>query len=170
MSRLTFAVVLAASLLVACKKKGGTSELPASIEDKDRGGSKGDGVVGGANDPTPDPTGSKPGGGPPDIQVLLDGDMEMTGSMGKDVVRKVMKDNVTKLQFCYEKTLMMNPGIEGKVMAKFTIEPQGSVSDVKCEGVHPDVEECVSKAVKELKFPPSAAKVEVSYPFTFKPA
>jgi TonB family protein len=160
------ALVIALTLLAAaCKKKGGSADLPAPQKDERGGDPTGaDGVVGGAKDPQP------PGKGNLDIQVLLDGELEMVGSMGKDAVRKVMKDNVTKLQFCYEKTLMMNPGIEGKVMAKFTIEPQGSVSDVKCEGVHPDVEECVSKAVKELKFPPSAEKVEVSYPFTFKPA
>jgi TonB family protein len=106
-----------------------------------------------------------------EIQVILDGDLEISaGQLGKEDVRKVVKQNVGKLSYCYEKTLLANPGIEGRVVAQFTVEPAGSVSDVKASGVHPDVELCVADAVKAMKFPPQGTKVEVEYPFTFKPA
>jgi hypothetical protein len=102
---------------------------------------------------------------------FLDGELEIAaGAIDKDVVKKVVKENTTKLQYCYEKTLLANPGIEGKVIATFTIAAEGSVSDVKCSGVHPEVESCVAETVRAFKFPPSGKKVDVHYPFSFKPA
>ena len=61
-----------------------------------------------------------------------------------------------------------NPNIAGTVTATFTVD-NGSISNIKAMGVHPEVEACVIKAVQLFKFPPGG-KVEVTYPFTFKPA
>ncbi len=109
--------------------------------------------------------------GMPQVQVLLDGDLEIqAGAIGKDLVRKVVKDHVTKLQYCYEKTLLVDPGIAGTVTATFTIGRDGSVGKVTAKGVHPDVETCVIEAVKLFQFPPSDSEVQVAYPFTFRPA
>lgn len=168
--------LLLALVLAACAKKGGdrsredvTASDPMKPETPtNTGGAPDKGGPGGAG------SGGEPVGGTKrglDLDQLLGGDLEISvGAIGKDVVRRVIKDNVGKLTYCYEQTLLANPGIEGVVMAKFTIEAGGSVSDVKCAGVHPEVEACVEKAVKDMKFPPQANKVEVQYPFTFKPA
>jgi TonB family protein len=159
-------LLVACVLLAGCTKKSGNREEASRdmVGVSPGGGDKG-GARGSDDNFTPKNDDLKR-----NIEVILDGELEISAGMGKDVVRKVIKDSVTKLQYCYEKTLLANPGIEGKVMATFTIAPEGSVTDVKCAGVHPDVETCVAETVKALKFPPSAAKVEVQYPFTFKPA
>ena len=157
--------LLLSLLLVGCAKKGDEAGRQRLDTEKDTG--RGGPIVGGAGSGSSEITKGGPGG----VQLLLDGDLEISaGSIDKDIVRKVVKDNTTKLQYCYEKTLLASPGIEGKVLATFTIATDGSVEGVKAAGVHPDVEACVADAVKAFKFPPSAAKVEVSYPFTFKPA
>jgi len=152
-------------VLAACSKSSDQASAPAPDKAKETKADRAPDTAGG----------SSVGGAPPKgfggIQTILDGDLEIAaGSIDKDVVRKVVKDNVTKLQYCYEKTLLANPGIEGKVTATFSIAGDGSVTEVKAAGVHPDVESCVADAVKAFKFPPSGGKVEVSYPFTFKPA
>jgi TonB family protein len=159
-------------LVVACGKANApdhdTSKADRSRDDT-RGGpgnSAGSGSVLAPNTGKGGPIGQ--GGGVTGID--LDGAIEVGAGIDKDIVRKVVKDNTQKLQYCYEKTLLANPGIEGKVTATFTIGTDGSVGDVKTAGVHPDVEACVADAVKAFRFPPSQAKVEVSYPFTFKPA
>ena len=155
-------------LLAACKSADKSAQSVDDLKREGKGGStppvgSPDRGVSGGSGPPP------PGGG--GIQTILDGDLEIAaGSIDKDIVRKVVKDNVGKLQYCYEKTLLANPGIEGKVTATFTIAAEGTVTEVKAAGVHPDVEACVADAVKAFKFPPSGNKVEVSYPFTFKPA
>src|SRR5687768_3811351 len=170
------ALVLAIVLVAGCKKsadkasvpapddktKDVTAVRPADPTDNLKGGSgPGGGIDAGV-------TGSLPTRG---VLEILDGQLEiLAGAIDKDVVKKVVKENTQKLQYCYEKTLLANPGIEGKVITTFTIAAEGSVSDVKATGVHPEVETCVADTVKAFKFPPSGKKVDVSYPFAFKPA
>lgn len=119
------------------------------------------------------PIGISPGGGGPHGGggLLELGDMEAAGEIDKSVVKQVVKQNLTKLQYCYEKTLLANPGIGGTVTAKFKIAIDGSVRDATASGFNPDVDACVIETVRTFKFPkPTASDVEVSYPFTFKAA
>jgi len=153
-------VMLAVLIAIGCSKKSAPRDL---IDDKS-----------GSSVTLPgrgfDVTGNGDKGGEPTDLVTL-GDMIATGAIDKDVVRRVVRDNLAKLQYCYEKILLANPGIEGRVLVTFTIAIEGSVSDVTATGIHPEVETCVAEKVRTFKFPrPDAGKVEVSYPFTFKPA
>lgn len=151
-------VVLAVALVgFGCSKKGGDASHSEPAVGTKAGS---DGASGGM----PVPGSVAPRG----FSFDLDGDIQAVGSVDKDTVRKVVKENVTKLQACYEQTLMANPEIAGTVTATFTVD-NGSISNIKAAGVHPDVEACVVKAVQLFKFPPGT-KVDVTYPFTFKPA
>jgi len=152
--------------LAACGKSADRAVAPNTGSDVTAGGDKGGDLgIGAGSGPTTPTTGM------PQVQVLLDGDLEIqAGAIGKDLVRRVVKDHVGKLQYCYEKTLLANPGIEGTVTATFTIGRDGSVGEVVAKGVHPDVEACVVDAVKGFQFPPSDTEVHVAYPFTFRPA
>jgi hypothetical protein len=102
-------------------------------------------------------------------QMITPGDLTATGDVDKDAVRHVVKQNLQKLQLCYEKTLLANPGISGKVVVSFTIGIEGSVSDVTATGIHPDVETCVATEFRTFKFPAPSSKTQVEYPFTFRP-
>jgi hypothetical protein len=108
----------------------------------------------------------------PSKGVIEDGELQTVGAIDKAAVRKVVRENFEALRYCYEATLLANPNIAGTVMAKFTIQIDGSVVDVSAAGVHPDVEACVATKVKGFRFPKpdGASKVEVAYPFTFKPS
>lgn len=159
MSRVVLVLVFAS--LAACKKGGDRADQAPVTSG---GSSPG---VGDTGNQKGDPTGSDGFGRGRNV-ISIDGDFEAVGAVDKDTVRKVVKDNVTKLQTCYEQTLMANPNIAGTVTATFTVD-NGSVTNIKASGVHPDVESCVIKAVQLFKFPPGG-KVDVTYPFTFKPA
>lgn len=154
--------VVVALLLAACSKKGGDSSKSEQTSGGTiKGRTGGDGLLA-------QPGGVPTTGGGGGFTLDLDGDMQAVGAVDKDTVRKVVKENVTKLQTCYEQTLMANPNIAGTVTATFTVD-NGSITNIKAAGVHPDVEACVIKAVQLFKFPPGG-KVDVTYPFTFKPA
>ena len=102
---------------------------------------------------------------------MEEGEISTVGAIDKGVVRKVVRDNFEALRYCYEATLLANPDIAGTVLAKFTIQIDGTVHDVTASGVHPDVETCIATKVRGFRFPkPDGAKVEVAYPFTFKPS
>lgn len=129
------------------------------------GGSKGGECAADPNDPL---GGSCQRGGK---VVIEEGEMEAVGAIDKTAVRKVVREHFEALRLCYESTLLANPTIAGTVVAKFTIQLDGTVHDVTATGVHPDVESCVAAKVRGFKFPkPDAPKVEVAYPFTFKPS
>ena len=132
------------------------------------GGEPGGGSEGGCQVNPEDPLGScSPGG----KGVIEEGELSTVGAIDKAVVRKVVREHFEALRYCYEATLLANPDIAGTVLAKFTIQIDGTVHDVTASGVHPDVETCIATKVRGFRFPkPDGAKVEVAYPFTFKPS
>jgi outer membrane biosynthesis protein TonB len=100
------------------------------------------------------------------------GEMQVVGAIPKDAIHRVVRENFNSLRQCYEQLLMANPGLQGKVVAKFDVGIDGAVSAASAEGVHPDLETCVVAQVRKFKFPrPDGVKgdVQVIYPFTFKP-
>ncbi len=167
---------LVLAMLVGCSNNGGSAKSGSSKGEGLNTGSPGLGMGSGpSNGQGGDPgVGRDKGGEGPmdDIGRMLQlGEPTAAGEIDKTTVRKVVRQNLAKLQYCYEKTLLANPGIEGNVTVKFTIGIEGSVIDATATGVHPDVESCVVQQVRTFKFPrPTAGTVEVSYPFAFKPA
>lgn len=130
-------VVLAAALAIGCQNKGGSHDKQVEPN------------------ATELPTTAAPGGG---LDLVSPGEFTAMGELDKDVVKRVVKDNLMKLQLCYEQTLLEHPGIEGKVVVRFTIGIEGSVSDVAAAGIHPDVERCVTERFRSFRFPKPSAR------------
>jgi TonB family protein len=93
-----------------------------------------------------------------------------------DDVRAVVAGNRDAFRACYDKSLKTHPGIKGRFMLKFVVNPDGSVksaeSDVAKSEIHAsDLESCAVGVLKGLKFPPSKKGMEstVNYPFDFNP-
>ncbi|HUS31860.1 MAG TPA: AgmX/PglI C-terminal domain-containing protein [Kofleriaceae bacterium] len=92
------------------------------------------------------------------------------GGLDKAIMRRYIKRNIQKIQYCYEKQLLATPAIAGTLTAKFTIIENGTVSKSEANGVHKEVASCVASVIKSIEFPkPKGGNVEVSYPFTFRP-
>lgn len=120
-------------------------------------------------DPNISGTGECPSGSR--LPEVFDGEPTTVGAIDKTVVRRVVRENFAVLRYCYESTLLANPDIGGTVVMGFKIEIDGTVHDVTASGVHPDLEACLIAKVRGFRFPrPDGAKVEVSYPLTFKPS
>ncbi|MBA2540276.1 MAG: energy transducer TonB [Deltaproteobacteria bacterium] len=164
---------LAFVLLVACggSSKGVGGAKPGDLEPG--GGGAPDAGVGShvCKDVDSDPFGScsKEGGGGP--AVLTDGELEVVGAIPKDSIHRVVRENFTAIRYCYEALLMQNPTIEGRVVARFKVGLDGTVSDATATGVHPDLETCVAEKIRKFRFPrpDGGGAVEVTYPLTFKP-
>ena len=77
--------------------------------------------------------------------------------------------HTAEVRACYDKELARHPGLEGKVIATFTIDAAGAVIDSKATGL-PVVADCVAGVIRTLRFPPNGkGSVVVNYPFVFTP-
>lgn len=106
---------------------------------------------------------------PPSVRM---GATEVTGSLPKEVVQRIVRQNFGRFRLCYENGLRNDPTLAGKVTVSFTIGTDGSVSTVSQTTDLKDtaVATCVSKAFYGLSFPqPDKGTVKVSYPISFAP-
>lgn len=73
-----------------------------------------------------------------------------TASEHKNEVRKTISENLSGIQKCYADLIKIYPGIQGRVMTVFNINPNGEVVQAKIESStvnNIQLEECV---IKEL--------------------
>jgi hypothetical protein len=100
------------------------------------------------------------------------GEATVKGDLDKAIIRRYVKRNIQKLQYCYEKELIKKSGLAGKLVAKWTINDQGKTEDVATPTTFdPDVGACVVTVFTGIEFPkPKSGTVAVSYPFTFATA
>ncbi len=96
------------------------------------------------------------------------------GSMDREVIRRVIRSHMPEVKFCYERALMAQKDLSGRVQVKFMISPTGKVTASVVEAStlrSPTTEQCVAEAVRRWDFPkPPSGIVSVTYPFVFRPA
>lgn len=106
--------------------------------------------------------------------VTYDHAPTIVGGLDKEIIRRVIRRHANEVRFCYEQALVKQPDLYGKVVVKFAIAPQGSVSTaVPADAtVGYEVGRCVSEAVRRMEFPKplGGGVVMVSYPFVFRAA
>lgn len=115
----------------------------------------GEGTIGSSDDPKPS-------------------DHKPSGSMDKDIIRRVVRSHLSEVKRCYEAGLGRDPSLTGRVAIQFTIGPEGAVtaakvhtSDVKDAAVG----DCIASAIRTWVFPKpeGGGNVVVSYPFLLAP-
>ena len=91
------------------------------------------------------------------------------GDLDKAIIRRYIKRNIQKIQYCYEKQLLTKPTLAGTVSAQFFITPNGSVAQSAGSGLDPEVASCVAEVIKNIEFPKpkGGGGVQVNYPFNF---
>lgn len=97
------------------------------------------------------------------------------GSLPKEIIRRVIKQHLAQIQYCYERELTRSPGIFGKVSTQFVISGQGTVSTAKVDQTtlnNAAVEQCITQKIRTWRFPKpkGGGIVIVNYPFVLKPS
>jgi len=105
---------------------------------------------------------------PIEQQTVIVGD-----ALSRDLIRRVIREHVNEVRYCYERALQSSPGLWGKVQVRFVINASGSVQQTAVieNTLGGDaVASCVSGRVKSWRFPRprGGGVVIVSYPFIFK--
>ena len=94
------------------------------------------------------------------------------GPLDKDLVRRVLRANRGQIRYCYEKNLLRNPALAGKVMLQFVISAEGAVVSSMIANSSlgdADTEACLAGRAKTWMFPKAERVSKVSYPLVFKP-
>lgn len=104
---------------------------------------------------------------------IIDDEADISGGMDKDAIAEVIRKNIGQIRFCYERRLVANPSLYGKVVVLFTIQDGGTVLQPKvAQSTLSDdvVEGCILRRLASWKFPspPAGMSVQVTYPFLFK--
>jgi hypothetical protein len=92
------------------------------------------------------------------------------GGLDKAIIRRYIRRELPKIQYCYEKQLLAKPGLAGDVDVEFLIDPAGAVSAASASGVDDDVSSCVRGVIEGIQFPHNDQNTRVHYPFTFQHA
>lgn len=103
----------------------------------------------------------------------LGGEPVVTGSMDKGEIRKVISAQRDKVKFCYERELIKDDTLAGKVTVGIMINPSGQVIATNIDTTtlnNSRVESCLEGVIKPMRFPAhnGGGMVKVRYPFDFK--
>ena len=94
------------------------------------------------------------------------------GGLDKSSIDTVIKRNIAQIRYCYQKELFMSPNLSGKVVVKFVIAKDGSVSrsSVSASTLKSSkVEDCILNRFMKFSFQqPKGGIVIVKYPFVFQ--
>jgi len=106
------------------------------------------------------------------VPTVSIGQPSAQGDLDKAIIRRYIKRNIQKIQYCYEKQLLAKSNLAGTVQTQFLITPQGNVATATGSGVDPAVSSCVAGVIKGIQFPKpkGGGPVQVKYPFIFRPA
>ncbi|MFT4976932.1 MAG: hypothetical protein ACI8S6_002837, partial [Myxococcota bacterium] len=93
------------------------------------------------------------GGRKPDGQIFSPSPPIILGSLDKSLIERVIKQHMAQFRYCYQRELNKSPDLGGKIVAKFVIAGDGSVSraTVKSSTMgSPAVESCVTRRFMQL--------------------
>jgi len=95
-----------------------------------------------------------------------------TASLSTEDINRVIRGNMKVVRDCYNDGLKKNPKLEGKMLVKLSIRPDGSVATATDAGSPPfadkGVATCAMNAFKLMVFPESgSATLTVTYPIRF---
>lgn len=98
------------------------------------------------------------------------GTAEGVGDLDREMIKREIRKNKARFEYCYEKQLLVKATLEGTVNSSFTILGNGSVRAARGSGLDPVVASCVASVLSSIQFPKptGGGVVNVNYPFFFR--
>lgn len=102
------------------------------------------------------------------------GAAEVDGNVDSKSISKVVKRNARAVKRCYEKGLLANPSLKGKVSVTIMINMMGRVESVDVVANtlgDASVTRCIKGVIRRWRFPkPDGGPASVTFPFVFSPS
>jgi len=93
------------------------------------------------------------------------------GGRDREVIASVIRRHINEVRYCYERQLAQEPELEGDLVVRFTIQPDGVIGAVEITtGMHQEVDACVATRIRAWTFPAASGVTVVNYPFVFATA
>lgn len=109
-----------------------------------------------------------------DAQLITSGKVEvLNGSLSKDLIARVVRRHKPEIQHCYEKGLMRNASLSGRIAIRFMIGLSGAVAkSLVAESSLGDAqtEQCIAAVFRRMIFPKTEGLVFATYPFNLTSA
>lgn len=89
----------------------------------------------------------------------------------REGIRRVIKQHLNEIRFCYERGLLQDPALTGRVVIRFRFNPAGLVTEsTLAETTLPgrEVGTCITEAFRRWLFPAMNTDVEVTYPINLR--
>ncbi len=97
---------------------------------------------------------------------------KVKGSLSKAEITRVVNSHIHAIQACYERALMGNQGLSGRIVFDWTVTTKGRVKGVRVRSStlgSSKVTGCISKEFRRWVFPrPKGGDVVITYPFLFR--
>jgi hypothetical protein len=97
--------------------------------------------------------------------------VEVQGQLDRGEIQKVVNAHLREVQGCYERKLIKDPTLSGKIIFEWVISLTGSVTVVKIKFSdlrNAEVTSCIQSSIRTWHFPePRGGSVTVTYPFVF---
>jgi len=121
--------------------------------------------VGGDGAADPLAAGGQSGSAVPTVSA---GSPGQTAALDRDTIRRSVRRNIQKIHQCYDKELVSNPSLSGRVDVRFVVSGSGNVVQSSGSGM-PPVDSCVAQVIAGIQFPApqGGGVVVVNYPFIF---
>jgi outer membrane biosynthesis protein TonB len=100
----------------------------------------------------------------------IEGEAKGDASRSMKALNSVLRKYQPRLRRVYEKYLKRNPDLSGKIIIKFTIEADGSVSNIvviKSDFNNKSLEKDLARRIKRIKFPSASGKITIEWPLIF---
>jgi hypothetical protein len=115
------------------------------------------------------------GRGPIRVPDVKFGEIASRGNLDKEIIRRIVRQHLNEVRFCYEQALPRKPSLAGRVVTQFTIAGTGKVlvSALQSSTLgEVSVESCIVAATRRWLYPAptGGGLVTVSYPFQLAPA
>ncbi len=113
-------------------------------------------------------------GPPPTSLTVQTGAPLILGALERSLVDAVIQKHLGALRYCYQRRLLDQPQLAGKVVVKFVIAKDGAVSTAAIKSStmnNQEVETCVAGRFRRMLFPQpeGGGVVVVTYPMIFAP-
>jgi hypothetical protein len=118
-----------------------------------------------------DSIGSRGAPKPPQNQVAVGAPNGSLGGYTTAEIQQVMKAHSGTLRACYQRTLAKRPKLSGKWTYEIQIGTDGKVTRVKLKASttkSTDLDVCLQRQLKKVKFPAKGSTAVVTYPLLFQ--